>query len=30
MEKISSKHFKLFKGDCEVNIKYNRTIIKLW
>ena len=30
MEKISSKHFKLFKGDCAVNIKYNRTIIKLW
>ena len=21
---------KLFKGDCAVNIKYNRTIIKLW
>ena len=30
MEKISNKHFKLFKGDCAVNIKYNRTIIKLW
>ena len=29
-KKISSKHFKLFKGDCTVNIKYNRTIIKLW
>ena len=29
-KKISSKNFKLFKGDCTVNIKYNRTIIKLW